>query len=111
MEYPIVGSYLLDLRLPAAERIGWLNSALAAAQLLHNQRYEGAILGNIGIAHADLKDYRKAIDYYEQRLPISRAIGDRRGEGCVLSNLGVAYKNLGEYEKARASTDHSPRSQ
>ncbi len=43
---------------------------------------------------------RKAIEYYEQALKISREIGDRRNEGNWLGNLGLAYADLGETRKA-----------
>ena len=43
---------------------------------------------------------RKAIEYYEQELKISREIGDRCGEGAILGNLGLAYNHLGESRKA-----------
>ncbi len=41
-----------------------------------------------GEAYNDLGEPRKAIEYYEQALKISREIGDRRGEGKDLGNLG-----------------------
>ena len=41
-----------------------------------------------GSAYSDLGEPRKAIEYYEQALKISREIGDRRGEGNHLGNLG-----------------------
>ena len=43
---------------------------------------------------------RKAIEYHDQALSISREIGDRRGEGDDLGNLGIAYVRLGEIRKA-----------
>ena len=43
---------------------------------------------------------RRAIEYYEQALLISREIGDRRGEGHWLGNLGIAYAALGEVRRA-----------
>ena len=52
------------------------------------------------LAYADLGETRKAIEYYEQALTISREIGDRRGEGADLGNLGLAYADLGETRKA-----------
>ena len=53
-----------------------------------------------GIAYSDLGEPKKAIEYYEQALKISREIGDRRGEGNDLGNLGIAYSDLGEPRKA-----------
>ena len=65
-----------------------------------NPPAQGAYIGNLGLAYADLGEVQKAIEYHEQALIISREIGDRRGEGSTLGNLGVAYKNLGEVQKA-----------
>ena len=52
---------------------------------------EGAVLGNLGIAHARLGQVEQATDYYEQQLAIAREIGDRRGEENALGNMGIAY--------------------
>ena len=57
----------------------------------------GAILG---LAHADLGQPQRAIDFYQQRLTIAREIGDRRGEGNALGNLGNAYADLGQPQRA-----------
>ena len=47
-----------------------------------------------------LGEYRRAIEFYEQRLAIAREIGDRRGEGNALGNLGNAYRALGDTRRA-----------
>ena len=52
----------------------------------------GAHLGNLGKAYAALGEVRRAIEYYEQALVISREIGDRRGEGNDLGNLGMRMR-------------------
>jgi len=100
MTYPNVGAYVLDLRQHPRERIHWLEVAVGAARRLKQPNHEGAALGNLGLAYADLGETRRAIELYEKRLEIARALGDRRGEGNVLGNLGVAYKNLGEIRRA-----------
>src|SRR6266545_1775117 len=43
---------------------------------------------------------RKALDMFNEALPISRTIGDRRGEAIRLNNIGEAYRLLGETRKA-----------
>ena len=43
---------------------------------------------------------RKAIEYYEQQLMITRAIGDRRGEGNALFNTSLALDGLGKQAEA-----------
>jgi len=98
--YPDAGSYVLDLRLHPNEKIRWLKIAIVAAQQLKDRNMEGAHLGSLGLAYADLGETRRAIEFYEQRIAIAREIVDRRGEGAALGNLGIAYKNLGETRRA-----------
>jgi tetratricopeptide (TPR) repeat protein len=100
MTYPDAGSYVLNLRLLAREWIHWLEVALAAARRLKNRNYEGAMLGNLGIAYRSVGENKRAIQFHEQRLTIAREIGDRRGEGNALCNLGVAYFGLDETQRA-----------
>ena len=90
----------LDLRLVPQEKIEWLEEAAAAAHTLGDRQAEGAHLGNLGVACADLGEVRRAIECYEQALGIAREIGDRRGEGNHLGNLGLAYAALGEVRRA-----------
>ena len=52
------------------------------------------------MAYADLGEPRRAIQYYERVLEITRATGDRRGEGAALNNLGIAHRRLGETPRA-----------
>ncbi len=61
---------------------------------------EGAWLGNLGLAYADLGEARQAIEYYEQQLAITREIGDRRGEANASWNLGLVYEKEGELRRA-----------
>ncbi|MFB3149015.1 MAG: tetratricopeptide repeat protein [Alphaproteobacteria bacterium] len=98
--YPIAGAYVLNLRLHARSRVGWLEASVGAARRLHDRAMEGVALGNLGLAYAALGETRRAIEFYEQQLVIAREIGDRRGEGNALGNLGVAYRNLGETRRA-----------
>jgi tetratricopeptide (TPR) repeat protein len=64
------------------------------------ERFPRGHLGNLGLAYSDLGEPRKAIEFYDQALQISREIGDRRGEGNHLGNLGLAYYKLGQRDKA-----------
>ncbi len=54
----------------------------------------------MGNAYYYLEEPRKAIEYYQQALRITREIGDRHGEGNHLGNIGDVYSNLGEPRKA-----------
>ncbi len=100
LEYPNAGVYVLDLRQHPREQIRWLNCQLAAARRLKKRDYEGADLGNLGNAYADLGETRKAIEFYEQALVIDREIGDRRGEGAALWNMSLSLDKLGERARA-----------
>jgi len=48
----------------------------------------------------DLGDKHKALTYYEQALPLRRAVGDRGGEATTLNNIGMVYRALGDNQKA-----------
>jgi tetratricopeptide (TPR) repeat protein len=50
----------------------------------------------------DLGEARKAIELYEQALPILRQLGDRRGEGNALLNKALALHELGDRQQATA---------
>jgi tetratricopeptide (TPR) repeat protein len=93
--YPGAGMHCLSLRQHPREWIHWLEAAVVAAR-----RGEGVHLGNLGNAYAALGEARRAIEYHQQALAISREIGDRRGEGSDLGNLGNAYYSLGEARRA-----------
>jgi tetratricopeptide (TPR) repeat protein len=47
-----------------------------------------------------LGEKQKALEYYSQSLPLSRAVGDRTGEGGIFNNIGSVYSDLGEQQKA-----------
>jgi len=88
------------LRFHPRQRIAWLNAQAEAARASGDKSNEGAALGSLGLAYADLGEVRRAIEYHEQYLAIAREIGDRRGEGNALGNLGIAYADLGEVRRA-----------
>jgi CHAT domain-containing protein/Tfp pilus assembly protein PilF len=57
-------------------------------------------LNDIGMAYTFLGENRKALESYEEALPIRRAIVDRAGEAETLNNIGRIYSFLGEKRKA-----------
>ena len=61
---------------------------------------KAATLNNIGIVYSDLGEKQKALEYFNQALPILRAVGDRSGEATNLNNIGFVYSDLGENQKA-----------
>ena len=57
-------------------------------------------LGNLGLCHFRLGDYRQAIDLYIQALHIARDTGNRQGECALLVSLGLIHFRLGDYRQA-----------
>ncbi|MCC4769217.1 tetratricopeptide repeat protein [Methanosarcina sp. DH2] len=67
--------------------------------LLNNRSIHGFILGNLGSAHSNLGEPRKAIKYSEQALKFVRETGNKREEGVALVNIGNEYCHLGKPKK------------
>src|SRR5262249_12695575 len=65
------------------------------------------ILSNMGFVYQSLGETRKALDKFNEALPISRAIGDRNREASILHNIGGAYHSLGELQKALEKLNES----
>ena len=57
-------------------------------------------LNNAGRAGHALGDRQAALTYYEQALPLHRAVGDRNGEATTLSNIGAVHNALGDRQTA-----------
>ena len=71
----------------------------ALHRALHREIKKG-ILSLLGVIYASLRQYKKAINFFQKSLPIYQELKDRKGEANVLNDLGDAYKNLGQYERA-----------
>ncbi|MFM6267596.1 MAG: tetratricopeptide repeat protein, partial [Dolichospermum sp.] len=50
----------------------------------------------MGRVYNAVGEKQKALDYYNQALPIYRAVGNRSGEATTLNNIGLVYNALGE---------------
>ncbi|MDT9257715.1 MAG: tetratricopeptide repeat protein, partial [Limnospira sp. PMC 1254.20] len=49
---------------------------------------------------SSLGEKQTALDYYNQALPLYRAVEDRGGEATTLNNIGLVYDSLGEKQTA-----------
>ena len=54
----------------------------------------------MGNVYNVMGELRKALDYYNQALPVFRQVGNLNGVSMTLDNMGEAYQTLGELEKA-----------
>ncbi|MDB9313785.1 CHAT domain-containing protein, partial [Spirulina sp. CS-785/01] len=61
---------------------------------------EATTLNNIGLVYSDLGEKEKALDYYNQALPLFKAVGDRAGEAATLSNMGFVYRDTNQPQEA-----------
>ena len=105
------------------QAIGYYEEALAVAREVCDRQAEGSHLGALGLAWAEegvaklaweeaTKDtaapyFRRAIEYYEQALAVTRAINDRPAEGSHLGNLGNAWLLLGDAARAKDLLDQA----
>tara|TARA_B100000315_G_C14520683_1_gene561399 strand:- start:1007 stop:1426 length:420 start_codon:yes stop_codon:yes gene_type:complete len=57
-------------------------------------------LNNIGLVHNALGQRDKALEFFNQALPIREEVGDRAGMATTLNNIGMVHNALGQREKA-----------
>lgn len=100
-------NWLEATSLPITEKtkkIVTLESLLSEYQGLHkekrNRETELRLISELAMLFYSISEYRKAIEYDEQAVAISREIDDRSSEGNSLGNLGNDYYSLGDYKKA-----------
>src|SRR5438128_9261829 len=73
---------------------------LSLARELGDSSGEATVLNNIGLTYSALGEQQKALDFFNQALPLLRAAGDRAGEATTFNNIGTSYSELGENQKA-----------
>jgi len=76
--------------------------ALAVAEEAGDRRWQGGVLGNLGLLTHSQGRLDESIPFYERALALSAASGDKRWEGNMRCNLGVAYLGMARAAEARA---------
>lgn len=61
---------------------------------------KGYVYRRLGTAYLKRRDFKKALEYYQLHLNISKDVGDKAEEGMAYSNIGNAYYSLGQLVKA-----------
>ena len=69
--------------------IGYFEKALGLARSAKAQDKQSLSLVYLGYINNLLGEKQKSIEYYNQALPILRAVGNRSGEATTLNNLGT----------------------
>lgn len=72
-----------------------LDRALALSRESGNRAAEAATLNNIGAVYYNIADWHKALEFYQQALPLYRS-NNQQQEAFSLRNIGTAYNMLGE---------------
>ncbi|HET8843744.1 MAG TPA: tetratricopeptide repeat protein, partial [Ktedonobacteraceae bacterium] len=57
-------------------------------------------LSNLAGVYGGIEQPKRALELYEEALPIMREVGDRAGEAVILSNLAVLYQGEQRYTEA-----------
>ena len=65
------------------------------------------ISNNMALVYSDTGQPQKALQLYEQALPIRREVGDRAGEAATLIGLASLYQSLQRYEDAGSAFKQS----
>ena len=63
---------------------------------------EATTLNNIASVYYALGELSRALEYFEQALPVSREVGDRANEGVTSCNMGWIYLDEGDLAQAQA---------
>ncbi|NOU47006.1 MAG: tetratricopeptide repeat protein [Bacteroidales bacterium] len=61
----------------------------------------GNVSNNLGVAHSDLGNYQKSVDYYLKCLTMKRLEADSISVGHTYNNLGTIYYDLRAYNEAQ----------
>jgi tetratricopeptide (TPR) repeat protein len=102
-DYALAGGECLRLRRTPVERIGWLESALAAARRMGLRATEPAHLFSLGTVHTELGDLESAATCFEQCLKAAGRLTDRRGECAALGGLAAVLWDQGRKKEAAAA--------
>ena len=79
--------------------IAWIERTLVVAK---EPGKRATLLNNLGYSYSALGEKARALEYFEQALPLRRQVGNRRGEAVTLNNIGLVYADLGEQARALA---------
>jgi CHAT domain-containing protein len=61
---------------------------------------EATTLNYIGRVYSDLAEKQKALEFYNQSLPLSRAVGNKAGEAANLGNIASVERKRGNLNEA-----------
>ncbi len=75
-------------------------AALVLSEKLGDKKLQAVNILGIATIYLNLGEKHKALQFFNQALPILRALGNKYGEAITLNNIGLAYDALGKKQKA-----------
>lgn len=101
LEFPERGANCLYLRQKPADRIRWLQKALQIAHDRGFGRAEASILGKLGLAFQEMRQFPNAIEYHVAQLKLAESLKDQEVWAEAACNLGIVYDDLNMLETAQ----------
>lgn len=89
--------------------------AQAAAKEADNEertvavKVEANALDVMGRVHNELGDKKKALEYFNQALPLHKSIGNRQGELTSVTGISTAYQYMGDFQRALTVAEEASR--
>lgn len=74
---------------------------------LQAKKAEATTLNNIDFSYANIGQPQKALEFYNQALPILREVGERSVEATTLSNIGLVYRDTNRPTEAIKNFEQS----
>ena len=84
----------------AQDAITWYKKSLEINRKLENLAGMAMINSNLGMLYADLKQYDKALEQFNQTLNYRQMIKDKVGIISTRINISVVLNNLGRYDES-----------
>lgn len=84
------------------EALNYYFDCLRLTKKTEDKKTEIQVLSNIGTVYIDLKNYDKAIKFFQLSFVKSEAIRDLEATGMILNNLGIVHFYLKNYDRAIA---------
>ncbi|TRZ46242.1 tetratricopeptide repeat-containing sensor histidine kinase [Robertkochia solimangrovi] len=77
-----------------------LHLALTYSERSKNALLKASIYNNIANIYADLKEFDKALVYYDRLLKVAREANSEKDELIALFNIATIYTELGDYDRS-----------
>jgi tetratricopeptide (TPR) repeat protein len=81
-------------------RLAWLEAGLTAARRMADFKNMSLFLNEIGLAYSAMGDKTRALEFYQQKLPLARLLSDDNSLAVTFTNIGAVHDALGNKPEA-----------